>query len=259
MRLRLSHQRFEKQRRTAQRDPAAFTLIEVILAISIATGLLIGALLFYRQAADLRGQILHESDRIATLRLVMDRVAGDLRSAQVQTGRDDSFTGSNDTLSFTRTGLAIPSPGTAGDGSGFFRVTYSAAHSQEGTNRVMTGLNRTEEPASGLRAPVPSPNPATGANPFEGGNEMTNHPGDLLTDLVRYIRLRYWDGAAWVEGWTNAAPPPGVEIILATDAPAEDGTPDNSGPEQFRRVVFLPTGVARRKPELDGFNAVLSP
>ncbi len=256
-----SLQRFEKPQRTALRSTSAFTLIEVILAISIATALLIAALIFYRQAATLRGLILSESDRLATMRLILDRLANDLRSAQVQSGRDDGFTGTSDTLTFTRSTLTTSLPGTTGDGSGLLRITYSAARSQDGTNRMMTGLNRHEESPGAPHAAVTS---ATGfvvgdANPFTGVTEVTNRPGELLTDLVRFMRLRYWDGAAWVEGWTNAAPPPGVEIVLSTEPPAEEGTPDPSAPEQFRRVVFLPTGMARRKPELDGLNALLSP
>ena len=59
----------------------AITLVEMLLAITIAVGMLVVALLFYRQTADLRNQILLESERLATLRLLSDRIAGDLHLA----------------------------------------------------------------------------------------------------------------------------------------------------------------------------------
>jgi type II secretory pathway pseudopilin PulG len=59
----------------------AFTLVEVILAISIAIGILVVALFFHSQASHLRAQLLDESDRIAAIRLVMERLTAELRSA----------------------------------------------------------------------------------------------------------------------------------------------------------------------------------
>ena len=54
------------------RRARAFTLVEVILAISIAIGILVVALYFYSQATNLRAQLLEEADRISSIRLVMD-------------------------------------------------------------------------------------------------------------------------------------------------------------------------------------------
>ena len=48
----------------------AFTLIEVILAVVIAGGLLVVAISYYQRAADLRGQLLAESEKLTTIRLV---------------------------------------------------------------------------------------------------------------------------------------------------------------------------------------------
>ena len=63
---------------------AAFTLVEIILAIGLATGLLLVAMTFYYQATNMRGQVLHELDQVSTIRLVLDRLAGDLRTAQAE-------------------------------------------------------------------------------------------------------------------------------------------------------------------------------
>jgi hypothetical protein len=74
----------------------------------------------------------------------------------------------------------------------------------------------------------------------------TNNAAEVLTDLVRFVRFRYWNGAVWVAGWTNNTPPPGVEIVLASEALADDAAADTFPPESFRRVVFLPAGLAPR-------------
>ncbi|MFT5494063.1 MAG: type II secretory pathway pseudopilin PulG, partial [Limisphaerales bacterium] len=58
---------------------AAFSLLEVLLAILIAVGLMLAVLYFYRQAADLRVQALKASERIRETRLVMQRLTGELR------------------------------------------------------------------------------------------------------------------------------------------------------------------------------------
>jgi hypothetical protein len=70
-----------------------------------------------------------------------------------------------------------------------------------------------------------------------------------LTDLIRFAHFRYWDGAGWREGWTNATPPPGVEIVLGVDPLPADANADEYPYEQFRRVVFLPAGIVLKQPE----------
>ena len=85
--------------------PFGFTLIEVILALSIAIGILVVALYFYSQTANLRGQLLDESDRLADLRLVMDRLTGELRSAlEIPRQR---FSGEGTSLSFVTVAAPI--------------------------------------------------------------------------------------------------------------------------------------------------------
>ncbi len=258
----------------SRRDRLAFTLVEVLLAISIASALLISALLFYRQAADLRTQILVESDRLGTMRRVLDLMASDLRSAQAIPGVGDSFSGGSNWISFTR--LTVPRPGPGGglgSGSGGLtlqRVTYTAPVHTEGTNTSVAGLSRVEDSPDAARPSLPvAPSAGLDPGPFGGTNRGTvsisyeeviaqtreEKPANLITDLVRFVRLRYWDGAAWLDGWTNSVPPPGIEIVLSTEDQATESAPDPnaSAPDDlFRRVVFLPTGVAQRRSEMEG-------
>ena len=262
-------------------DSDAFTLVEVLLAISIATGLLLAAILFYQQTADLRSQILSQGDRYAQIRLVLDRLVSDLRTARARPGDVDAFSGNGTAIRFFRSSWTGLIPGgasvAASGGSDLTQVTVFAVQSLDGTNRVVTGIERIEEPigrvrqvvaAPGLGVPL-TPNRQSSTSNFFPGDTRTGEAAqrlgssagrpDALSDVVRFVQFRYWDGLVWVDGWTNSSPPLGVEITLSCE-PVVEGT--NSGEyasEMFRRVLFIPGGVALRKPEPDGAGAVLSP
>jgi type II secretory pathway pseudopilin PulG len=246
MRLELSN--FVRRERRAT-HAAAFTLVEIILAIGIAVGLLIVAMLFYRQAADLRGEILQESERVATVRLLLDRMAGDLRAALPKSGAGHEFLGDTGSLSFTKSVFVPADAGAAG--GDLVRVVFSTVVSNEGTNTLVSGFDRTEEPLGSARKPLAVPLATAGSTNLllNASLETTNRVTEPLTDLIRFAHFRYWDGAEWQEGWTNASPPAGVEVVLGVDPLPEGVTSDEYPFEQFRRVVFLPAGVALRKPE----------
>ena len=236
----------------------AFTLIEVILAIAIATGLLVIALTFYRQATDLRGQILVESERISVVRLVADRLTADLRQAQPVTGDAESFVGGSGWVRFTRASLAVPSghgpDGTITVGPDVVRISYDTVTGPDGTNTVVLGLDRMESPLS-VRPRVERSASAAPLDPSSLAPAATNRPAELLTDQVRFIRFRFWDGGAWQESWTNQVPPPGVEVVLGTEPLPDDATPETYPYEQFRRVVVVPAGSARRSDETNSPSA----
>lgn len=233
--------------RGSGRAGGGFTLIEILLAISIATGLLIVAMIFYRQAAELRRQILQESERLAAVRLVMDRLAVDLRSARVGQVAGEEFRGDEGSLSFVTSTVALPvagnGPGSVVGGADVLRVTFSPVISREGTNQSVAGFLRREEPV-GVAARGGSWG-GTGAGRLGDLVEIPSAPVIPTTDHIRFARFRYWDGAAWQTGWTNSAPPPGVEMILGMEPPAaEDDSLETYPFEQFRRVVAVPSGQA---------------
>ncbi len=254
----------------------AFTLIEVVLALAIATGLLIVALLFYRQATELRAQILRESERNTAIRLVMERLAGDLRETVVLPNDGGGFIGGPDSLSLVRTGQS--EAGSAGPG--LVRISYVTVKSADGTNQSVVGIDRREQ---ALGAPArPRTNfletlPA-GTNALASAAPVPSGP--LLTEDIRRMRFRYWNGAAWTSFWTNGAPPTGVEIVLGPDpdettafAVADESSPTepvadtggtspsagDSGIVLFRRVVFIPAGVVAKHASDDAFSDPAAP
>lgn len=251
---------------------SGFTLIEVLLAIAIATGLLLVAILFYRQTADLRSQILGQADRYAQIRLVLDRVSSDLRTARAHAGDPAAFSGNGTAIRFERAAWTGP----AADGTASFiagasdltQITISAIQSLDGTNLTVNGLDRIEEPLAlrkGRGTPsetgLPSVAIQSGASRLGSvssasaieKDSRTAHlrPAEPLSDAIRFVRFRYWDGVGWMDGWTNFSPPPGVEMTLSCEAPVEGTNAGEYSSEMFRRVVFLPGGEVVRQPGFD--------
>ncbi len=259
---------------------SGFTLIEVLLATAIATGLLLVAILFYRQTADLRSQVLGQADRYAQIRLVLDRLSADLRTARAHAGDPDAFSGNGTAIRFERAAWTGLAPGATASllvgGSDLTQVTIAAIQSLDGTNLTVTGLDRIEEPLAlrkgrGATSETGSPSIATqsgvsrsgsgrSGGAFENGlGNAPSRPADPLSDSIRFVRFRYWDGAGWMDGWTNFSPPPGVEITLSCEAPVEGTNVSEYSSEMFRRVVFLPGGEGVRQPGLDIPGSAIAP
>jgi prepilin-type N-terminal cleavage/methylation domain-containing protein len=134
----MSNPAFNHQRKLTS-QPAGFTLIEVVLAIAIAAGMLLVVLTFYQQAATLRGRLLEETANISAIRLVMERLSSELGAVRRNDLYQIGLSGGVDNLQlvkldFPRAG-AWTNPATAAP---FRRVSYSL---QGGG-----GLVRSEEP-----------------------------------------------------------------------------------------------------------------
>ena len=222
---------------------AAFTLVEVVLAIGIAIGLLVVALYFYQQAAHLRAQLLEESDRLATVRLLLDRITTDLRTAyaQPQTG----FAGGSASMSFVRTD-ALSRPAWITDlgnspaslETDLKLVRYDVTTALEGTNLVVRGLTRVEQPLETARPLPDAPAGGTGPADLSVQSKLVLEP---LTDALRFVHLRYWDGASWQEKWDSSQLPKGVAVTLGVE-PLPEGVEAADYPsEMFRRVIALPS------------------
>ena len=219
------------------RRARAFTLVEVILAISIAIGILVVALYFYSQATNLRAQLLDESDRISSIRLVMDRLTSELRNAfaQPQTG----FHGDATSLQFVTTespsrafATRVEAPRTD-----LRLISYGLSKALDGTNEVATGLTRTEQPL--VEKPA-----STSAFSATAAPDATNAPArslEPMTDSIRLLRIWYWDGNGWLATWKSDQLPRGVEITLGAEPLPDDASISDYPGELYRRVIYLPT------------------
>ena len=226
---------------------AAFTLVEVILAIAIATGILVVALSFYQQAAGLRGQILEASDRISAIRLLMDRLTTELRSTRAHDW--EGFTGDAASLRFVRTEALSPAAWTRAQPCTDLKlITYGVTTGLDGTNTIITGITRAErsviEPRQGRAATTLDAAPST------------NTVVEPLTDAIRFLHFRFWDGSAWLDSWADVVPPLAVEVSFGIEPQPDDALPEEYPFEVFRRVVLLPGG--RESDPLDLFAGVVS-
>lgn len=257
-----------------------FTLLEVILALAIALGLLAVVLYFYQQASRLRDATLADTARLAAVRLCMDRLAMELRTASTRPG---TFHGGPQTLEFVQCDFASPSAWVSGTNTigvanrfPVRRIRY-VGHATDQSGSV-SGVERTEEPPA---PPAPAATPedtdladdnATNTDTSLASDMLTETNADLFptatnTDLtaeatnqdlvtaittdetslligeLRFLRLRYWDGTAWLDSWTASGLPRGVEIGLATEPLPPDAPPDALPSEVFRRVIALPTAL----------------
>lgn len=244
--------------------PRGFTLVEIVLAIGLATVLLLLALTFYHQSADMRGQILQAAGRVSTLRLVLDRMANDLRAAQTQAAPGREFTGDTWSMQFVKIAYLPADPAAplgTGEPTDLAQVSFATVYGTNGTDVVVRGLDRTETPlgvSGAAAAPAPAPAalaPALAADTNAASLALlpapTNQVTEPFAEAVRFVRFRYWDGASWQPGWTNANPPLGVELVLAAEAVPADAPPDSWPAEPLRRVVYLPGGVAHPGPPPD--------
>jgi prepilin-type N-terminal cleavage/methylation domain-containing protein len=218
----------------------AFTLIEVILAIAIASGLLVVAISYYQRAADLRGQLIAESQKLATIRLLMDRISMDLRTAIAEPRQ--GFSGTSDYMKFAHAGN--PSPGNLADGA-LKLVTYSVITNGESTNAVVIGFNRVETPLVEMRVAAATNQDALSFNgAMDPATTLTNMFVEPLTRAIRMVHFRYFDGAEWLDTWDSVDLPMGVEVTFGTEPPPQEPTDEEEeyGADLFRRVIFVPSG-----------------
>jgi type II secretory pathway pseudopilin PulG len=242
-----------------------FTLIEVVLAIGIAVGILMVVLFFYRQSEALRTGLIEETSRIAAARLIMERLSLELCAARRCESFPQGLSGSSDNLQFVRLDFPRLSSwtnqtnfATAPAPSPFRLVSYSLVQSTNGGNG--SGLVRYEESLSKRttlavstngndaflegRGPALPINSRLGLSTNEddallgGGNSAPTN--GLPIGQLQFLRFRYYDGTNWLEAWSAPDLPVGIEVSLGVEPLPPESTVDEYPFEMYRRVIYLP-------------------
>ena len=260
---------------------SGFTLIEVVLATVIAVGMMLVVLVFYQQAAELRAQVLQQAEQLCAVRLLMDKLTGELRTTRSHPAFAGAFVGSADSIQFIKTDVpsraswksgaygravsietdlklvgyrlssagatstvetaltkATPSSTNAGR-SDFSGVGATAPQSLVETN--IAGVTRSEETLIATRQ-------AAQTSTSSGSQPKGRNASVLLSDTIRFLRFRYWDGSNWQDTWSAAELPGGIEVSLGVE-PLPSGIDPLEYPyEVFRRVVALPGGDLDKQP-----------
>jgi hypothetical protein len=214
---------------------AGFTLLEVVLAVTLALALMAAMLTFYKQAADVRAAVLGDARLIGAERMIMGRLTEELRSAFVQRFIGLGLEGGMSEMRF----VSVTFPGGAmwveqnvtdvapmARESDVAIVGYRLRYSEDEMGQVVVdGLERTCQ-----RTPT--------AQISEEGKEIQ---ATLLSPDLKFLRLRYWDGTAWAESWGGGALPQAVEIVLGQAPLPENVEPLEYPYPTFRRIVALPS------------------
>ena len=222
-----------------------FTLVEVVLAIGIAIGLMVVALYFYHQASQLRAQLIEQSEQISETRLLMERITLDLRVAHAQPIL--AFQGSNAFLRFAVLNAPAAGAGMTGSNGPVSRrvtdlsvVAYEVGSVLQGTNRVITGIHRTERPFQIFGGSGTPPLALSTNLAGRDGMVETHRLGRPITERVRYLSFGFWDGVVWKDRWASSRLPQAVRLTLGWKSLADGATEGDYGGELFRRVVVLP-------------------
>ncbi len=218
-----------------------FTLIEVVLAIGIAAGILMVVLFFYRQTEALRTGLIEETSRVSAARLIMERLSIELSAARRCESLQQGLTGGSDSLQFVRLDFPLQSSWTnqtnfvaAPAPTPFRLVSYSLIQSTNGASG--SGLVRSEKALSRRTTPVLFTNEDDAS--VVGGTAVPTN--GLAIQQLQFLRFRYYDGTNWLEAWSAPDLPLGVEVSLGVDPLPPELTVDEYPSELYRRVIYLP-------------------
>jgi type II secretory pathway pseudopilin PulG len=234
----------------------AFTLVEVILAILIISAIMTVLLYFYQRSVEVRQNVLEEAEFLSVSRMLMEQLTTELRSARIVEDQFIGLEGSSNSVTFVTTSIPVTARWITSTNDAVVlpavtdlkRVTYRLL---AGTNVLdIRGLDRTEELLTAAAF-------TAGTNSTEfvnasGTNVLSETDTNLFsTNDVQLVRRPLTDRMKRLDSWSRLELPAGVEITIGKDpappesvAPAtESAAPEESSPDVFRRVVYLPSSA----------------
>ena len=258
-----------------QRRRTAFTLLEVLFAVVIAAGLLATAMYFYHKSTRFRSDLILETERIASARLILNRMSTELRSTLHHPVLNIGFKGGSNWVEFLKT--EIPSEASwamstenisssAYPEAGYRLIRYELAMK----NVIDTGLDNAAN-----REMIENLNLDNNSDGAPGGDFPSLKQGDAIdrterrlltakastnslatvriepvriTDQLKYMQLRYLNNGNWAENWGGPNPPAGIEISLGIDPLSVTNLLEEYTNHVYRRIVRIPTSIASITP-----------
>ena len=258
-----------------QRRRTAFTLLEVLFAVVIAAGLLATAMYFYQKSSRFRSDLILETERIASARLILNRMSTELRSTLHHPVRNIGFKGGSNWVEFLKTEIPCEaswamstenSSSSAYPEAGYRLIRYELAMK----NVIDTGLDNTAN-----REMIENLNLDNNSDVAPGGDFPSLKQGDAIdrterrlltakastnslatvriepvriTDQLKYMQLRYLNNGNWAENWGGPNPPAGIEISLGIDPLSVTNLLEEYTNHVYRRIVRIPTSIASITP-----------
>jgi hypothetical protein len=231
-----------RRRTPSPRDAGrrGLTLVEALLAITLAAGLMLAVLIFYDHVVGTRDEFTGQMTQVAITaarRAAMARMTDELRAAITYPFLQVGLSGQVGQMEFITTGVpgkvawavesisrepVEPEQDLRLVG---YRIRY--VENEDG-DLVAEGLERTVQKVIAVRV-------------AEEGEEII---GAVIAPEFKFLALRYWDNEAgeWLESWEGGDLPMAVEIVLGIEPLPEDMEPADYPYETFRRVVHVPGG-----------------
>ena len=258
-----------------QRRRTAFTLLEVLFAVVIAAGLLATPMYFYQKSGRFRSDLILETERIASARLIFNRMSSELRGTLHHPVRNVGFRGGSNWVEFLKTEIpseaswdvvAENNSASAYPETGYRLIRYELAMK----NVIDTGLDNAAN-----REMIENLNLDNNSRAEPGGDFPSLQQGDAIdrterrlltakastnslaavriepvriTDQLKYMRLRYLDNGNWTETWGGPNPPAGIEISLGIDPLSVTNLLEEYTNHVYRRIVRIPTSIASITP-----------
>ena len=220
-----------------------FTLLEVVLAISLTVGLMGAVYMFYNTALRTRSQVMAKAQWATMERGLMDRTTDELRNAIVYPFLRIGMQGQQDQMQFMCTALPGPAAWAVRNATDdpippehdIQMVGYRLRiYEDEDGLWHNDGLERTSQKL--LSAPM-----------AETGVQIAT---DLIGPEIHFLHLHYFDAGApsedeaWKHEWAGSDLPMAVEVILGATAMPEEMEVDDYLElyPTFRRTIFVPGG-----------------
>jgi len=210
-----------------------FTLLEVLLAVGLATILLGGLFAFYRHTNNARARLMEKMQQQSARQLVMQRITDELRAATVGLS-GLALNGGPESMRFVCTTVPGGAVWAVDDATG------GAAEPQFDLALVGYALRYEEDEQTGEPYIVGLERIEQRYVPTETTDEQLAQTVTLIDEGVRFIMLRYWSGDQWLEQWSGGDLPGAVEIVIGEQPLPEGVEPIDYPYETMRRVVTLP-------------------
>lgn len=218
-----------------------FTLVEVLLAIGVIMVIATGLMVLYQQAVDGRARVVRHAEKASNIRTFMDQMTREIRTSRTDPGRGLALRGSESSIEFLTTALPLAYMWTISELDGVpagadarlvgYRLDMIAY--ADGSSDV--GLVRSERMLA-----------ATGNTAF-----TASQFAQPVSEYVRFLRFRYWDGANWITNWTSGNLPGGIEVTVGFEYLPEDTDPADYPYFTYKRVISLPATAIRTIPPDD--------
>ena len=247
----------------------AFTLLETLLAVVIATGLLSTAMYFYQQSNKFRNDLILENERIASARLIINRMSSELRSTLTHPKLRVGLKGGSNWVEFLKTstpstGSWKSSPGTASPSypeTGYRLIRYQLAMRNLISDSLDNEANRKMTESLNLNENIPA-NEEDSTITIKQGDAIDRTERRLLTskastnttatvkiepvritDQLKYMQFRYLNNGSWSYQWSGPNPPQGIEISLGIEPLSATNLLEEYTNHVFRRILRIPTTV----------------